>query len=298
MLYRVVAVAVGMVLGMCEAAGSYKGAVAEHAVYLGDGSQSIAELVSVNMDMYETHVQLAAGAGAQIIVFPEFGLVPVEDGNRTNIGNMAEQIPESTSNSIPCGNNAFADRPILTRSSCMAIASNIIVMVNMVDWMECNAADDSNCPDDNHYQITTDVIFNEQGVLVAKYHKSHEWPGLMPPYDQATTPLQITYMTSFGVEFGLFICFDIMFNEPAVSLVNAGIKHFLYAVKQGLVGEDTLISGWSKKYGTTMLSSNLAASAVHDCSGIIVNGETLPAEKIMLGKQFPEENVIVSAIPF
>jgi pantetheine hydrolase len=274
---------------------SYKGAVAQHATYFGKGTESIAELVSVNMDMYERHTQLAAANGAQIIAFPEFGLVPVSDGNRTQIGEMAENIPLANSLSIPCGNEQFVDRPILTRSSCMAISSKIVVMVNVVDSMPCPNSDPM-CPDDARYLITTDVIFDETGMVVAKYHKSHEWPGLMPPYNEAAEPLQVTYKTSFGVEFGLFICFDIMFQKPAVSLVDAGVKHFLYAVKQGLIGEDTLISGWSKKYQTTMLSSNLAA-VVHDCSGVIVNGETLPAVKIMLGDEYPEENVIISVIP-
>lgn len=275
--------------------GTYKGAVAQHAVYMGDGSQSVAELVSVNMDMYERHVQLASQSGAQIIAFPEFGLVPVEDGNRARIGEMAENIPTADEKATPCGSEAFSTRPILSRSSCMAKLANMVVMVNMVDWMNCTNADPS-CPEDGHYQITTDVIFDESGTVVAKYQKSHEWPGLMPPYDQAAEPLEVTYKTSFGVEFGLFICFDIMFKEPAVSLVDAGVRHFLYAVKQGLIGEDTLISGWSKKHEATMMSANLAA-AVHDCSGIIVNGETLPAEKIMLGDEYPGENVLVSVIP-
>lgn len=278
------------------AGGFYTGAVAEHAVYMGSGSDSISELVSVNMDMYERHVKRAAENGAQVIVFPEFGLVPVEDGNRTKIGEMAEIIPNVGAKAVPCENDNFVDRPILARSSCMAKDASMVVMVNMVDWLECDIATDVNCPSDNHYQITTDVIFDETGMIVAKYHKSHEWPGLMPPYDQAAKPLSVTYETSFGVEFGLFICFDIMFQEPAVTLVDSGVKHFLYAVKQGLIGEDTLISGWSKKYGTTMLSSNLAAK-VHDCSGVIVNGETVPAKKIMLGEDYPEENVLVVVIP-
>ena len=276
--------------------GSYVGAVAEHAVFMGKGSEPVSDLVSVNMDMYERHVVLAAQNGAQIIVFPEFGLVPVEDGNRTKIGEMAEVVPGASAQVVPCGNEVFADRPILSRSSCMAKDASMVVMVNMVDWVDCDVASDVNCPTDNHYQITTDVIFDEAGMIVAKYHKSHEWPGLMPPYDQAAEPIAVTYKTSFGVEFGLFICFDIMFKDPAVTLVESGVNHFLYAVKQGLIGEDTLISGWSKKYSTTMLSSNLAAK-VHDCSGVIVNGDTLPAKKIFLGDDYPEENVLISVIP-
>ena len=166
---------------------------------------------------------------------------------------------------------------------------------NKVDWVDCFPYTDPNCPSDNHYQITTDVIFDEYGRLVAKYHKSHEWPGLMPLYDQPSEPSRVTYNSSFGVEFGLFICFDIMFQDPPVALVKNGVRHFLYAVKQGLIGEDTIISGFSSRHNVTMLSSNLAAT-VHDCSGVIVNGTTLPSKRIMIGSDYPEENVILSII--
>lgn len=278
-------------------AGSYVGAVAQHAIYFGNGSESLSEVLLTNIWIYERGVEAAAKNGAQIIAFPEFGLVPVKDDNRTAIGSIAEKIPDADGLTIPCGNPVFADRVILTRSSCMAQQNRIIVMVNMVDWIDCDRYEDPNCPSDEHYQITTDVLFDELGRLAAKYHKSHEWPGLKPLYDQPAQPSQITYKSSFGVEFGLFICFDIMFRDPPLVLVNSGVKHFLYAVKQGLIGEDTLISGFSSRNKVTLLSANLAG-AVHDCSGVIVNGETLPSKQFMIGDDFPEENVILSVIQF
>jgi pantetheine hydrolase len=275
----------------------YVGAVAQHAIYYGNGSESLSDLVQTNILIYERGVEAAAKNGAQIISFPEFGLVPVKDDNRTAIGSIAEKIPDADGLTVPCDDPIFADRIILTRSSCMARENHIVVMVNMVDWIDCDSHEDSNCPSDGHYQITTDVLFDEQGRLAAKYHKSHEWPGLKPLYDQPTQPSQVTYKSSFGVEFGLFICFDIMFNDPPVVLVNSGVKHFLYAVKQGLIGEETLISGFSRRHNITLLSANLAG-VVHDCSGVIVNGETLPYKQIMIDDNFPEENVILSTIQF
>ena len=282
-------------LGFSEAS-SYVGAVAQHAVYFGASTESVPELVGVNLDMYARGVELAAKNGAQIIAFPEFGLVPVADNDRAKLGEVAEKIPDADGQTIPCANAEFNDRQILQRSSCMARDNSIVVMVNMIDWVDCSAGD-SNCPSDNHYQFTTDVIFDEAGRMAAKYHKSHEWPGLKPAYDQPANPSRVTYKTSFGVEFGLFICFDIMFQDPPVVLVDSGVRHFLYAVKQGLIGEDTLISGFSGRHNVTMLSANLASS-VHDCSGIIVDGQTLPSRKIMLGDDYPDENVILSKVNF
>ena len=298
---------------------SYIGAVAQHAVYYGssgsssssennNSSESLSELVDTNLYIYERMVRAAAENGAQIIIFPEFGLVPVKDDDRVAIGTIAEIIPDPDldpdpdadhSSTTPCGNIAFTDRIILTRSSCVAQMYKILVMVNMVDWIDCDTSSDPSCPSDDHYQITTDVLFDESGRIVAKYHKSHEWPGLIPLYDQPATPSRVTYTSSFGVEFGLFICFDIMFPDPPVALVDKGIKHFLYAVKQGLLGEETLISSFSRRHNVTLLSANLASDLlVHDCSGVIVSGETLPHKKIFIGEDFPEENVLLSVIQY
>lgn len=38
----------------------------------------------------------------------------------------------------------------------------------------------------------------------------------------------VTFKTDFNVTFGVFICFDMLFSEPATSLLNMGIKHFVY----------------------------------------------------------------------
>lgn len=37
-----------------------------------------------------------------------------------------------------------------------------------------------------------------------------------------------TFRTDFGVEFGHFICFDLMFRTPANELVQRGIRNFAF----------------------------------------------------------------------
>jgi predicted amidohydrolase len=149
-------------------------------------------------------------------------------------------------------------------------------------WIDCDATVDSNCPADGHYQYNTDVVFDEQGTLVSKYHKSHEFPPFMPTYDQPKKPSYVTYKSSFGVEFGLFICYDIMFDRPAKVLREQGITHFLYAVSQTELGEVVIIAPWSKRNEATVLSSNLGSGVVGDCSGILVNGTDIAGDKIYL----------------
>jgi hypothetical protein len=75
------------------------------------------------------------------------------------------------------------------------------------------------------------------------------------------------------------------------------VQHFLYAVQQGNIGESTIIEPWSRNNNATVLSANLG-SGKKDCSGLIVNGTPLPAEKIHLpSKEFPEENILVATVP-
>ncbi len=277
----------------------YVGAVAEHAVYDGTegGSETNDFKLNKNIEIYEGLISLAAKHGVQVLVFPEFGLTPGPAKVRSDLYPFIESIPEVAANSTPCHDTSFNSRPILQRISCAAETSKQLVLINMIDNIACDTASDKNCPSDGHYQYNTDVMFNTAGQIVAKYHKSHEFPSLKSAYDQPLNPSQVTYKSSFGVEFGLFICYDIMFEDPAKVLRSRGIQHFLYAVSQGSIGESTIIEPWSKNNNATVLSANLGAGK-KDCSGLIVNGTPLAATKYHLeSKEFPEENILVASVP-
>ena len=277
-----------------DVATSYVGAVVEHEVYLGSGTEQADELLGVNLDIYESHVRLAKAKGAQVVVFPEFGLTAVQNNaTRSDYYPFAIPIPSAEENVIPCGNENFKSSGILSRMSCAAKQNSIVTLINTIDWVDCSG---SECPEDGHYQYNTNVLFDEKGQIVAKYHKSHEWPGLIGPYDQAPAPTEVTYLTSFGVNFGMFTCFDIMFPDPAKTLRSKGISHFLYPVKQGDIGLKTIISQWSSGQQATMLVSNLGAGPKDDCSAVLVNGTIIDSGKYYLAK-YPKENVIVATVP-
>lgn len=254
--------------------GDYTAAVAEHSIFYGADSDTPESKLSTNLDIYDNLISVSSDHNAQVIVFPEFGLTPVDPQTRSDLYPYAEQIPDVSSNSsfLPCSDPNFADKPILKRMSCSSQRTKQLVLIEMIDFVPCDESSDSKCPSDGHYQYNTDVLFDE-GYLVAKYHKSHEWPGLKVAYDEPVQPSHVTYKSKFGVEFGLFICFDIMFEDPPKVLRSAGIEHFLYAVKQGEIGESTLIEGWSKNNMATVLSANLGSGKHGDCSGLIVNGK-------------------------
>lgn len=281
---------------LCLSCADYIAAVAEHTVFMGSKTDTSDFVLSKNIEIYENLIALAASNGVQVLVFPEFGLTPADTSNRTNLYPFLEIIPEVAEKVRPCGDSSFSSRPILSRISCAAQANKIVVLVNMIDFVACNTASDASCPADGHYQYNTDVLFDESGLLASKYHKSHEWPSFLDVYDQPAQPSQVTYKSSFGVEFGLFICFDIMFEDPPKVLRSRGIQHFLYAVDQGSAGEATIIEPWSKNNNAVVLSANLG-SGKKDCSGIIVNGKALSAKKIHLSGEFPDENILIANVP-
>ena len=283
----------------------YVGAVVEHNTWLGSNDAQLK--LNYNLLLYNLHIKLAKSLGAQVVVFPEFGLTAIDKAKeRSDLYPFMVRVPAPSSPlTAPCDDSSFNNNAssvnILYTMSCAARENKILVLINTIDWVDCASSNDASCPPDSHYQYNTDILFNEDGEIVAKYHKSHEWPGFTDVYDQVPEPSRVTYKSSFGVTFGLFICYDIMFEDPPKILRQEGVEHFLYAVSQGDAGLHTLIKDWSKHQQAVVLAANLGAGSSHlgiggDCSGIVVNGTIVEATKHMLGVEYPDENILVATI--
>lgn len=181
MLVSILVVLVGVFATLAAAQNSYMAAVAEHEVFMGTDVDSGEYKLGKNLDLYEGLVSLARSKGVQILVFPEFGLVPAVQNGREALYPFAEKIGNVDNNNVsaaqvPCDHDYFLDKPILRRMSCAARTNGVSVLVNMVDWIDCNSQTDEDCPNDGHYQYNTNVVFDERGRLIVKYHKSHEFP--------------------------------------------------------------------------------------------------------------------------
>ncbi|XP_074844850.1 pantetheinase-like [Carettochelys insculpta] len=202
---------------------SYIAAVYEHSVILPNvtlspvSSDDALALMNKNMDVLEDAVKAAAQKGAHIIVTAEDGIYGWVF-NRDTIFPYLEDIPDPQVNWIPCTDpERFAPAAVQERLSCMARKNAIYVVANMGDKKACNSSD-PRCPSDGHYQYNTNVVFDSEGKLVARYHKYNLFKG-ETQFDYPKEPELVTFNTSFG-KFGLFTCFDVLFHDPAVSLVS------------------------------------------------------------------------------
>lgn len=99
--------------------------------------------------------------------------------------------------------------------SCLARNNSLYLVANYGDAQPCTPTD-PNCPENGQYQYNTNVVYNRKGRLIARYHKMHLYHEAQ--YQEPAVPERIYFDTEFG-RFGTFICFDILFYDPAIPLV-------------------------------------------------------------------------------
>lgn len=108
----------------------------------------------------------------------------------------------------------------------MASSNNMYIVANVGDYQSCDNKTDPKCPSDGHYQFNTNVVYSPNGTLIARYHKTHLF--FETQFDPAPSTEHIFFETPFG-RFGIFICFDLLFKNPAIDLIEIyNISNFAY----------------------------------------------------------------------
>ncbi|XP_018523392.2 LOW QUALITY PROTEIN: biotinidase-like [Lates calcarifer] len=214
---------------------SYVAAVYEHHLILNPephvtlSRAAALQHVQKNLDIYEEQAARAARQGAQILVFPEDGLHGF-NFSRSSISSYLETIPDPELESWnPCTEpGRYNNTEVLQRLSCMARRHNLYLVANMPDHQPCplTTSPSSSCPSDGRWQFNTNVVFRSDGQLVARYHKQNLY--FEEAFDTPPQPEIITFDTPFAGRFGLLICFDILFHEPTISLVERGVRQLIY----------------------------------------------------------------------
>lgn len=175
-------------------------------------TQPNADRIEKAVTAYIEIIESADAGPVDIVVFPESTL---------NNRNYPLLIPEPADRVTPCGNDSYD--AVLQRLSCSASRSRKYVVINVT---EKKNASDADSPDVTlHYNAN--VVFDRNGVVISRYRKFNLFgeAGI-----NITDTADISWFeTDFNVTFGHFICFDLMFKEPAMVLLkNADIHDIVY----------------------------------------------------------------------
>jgi pantetheine hydrolase len=224
---------VGLLLVHTDTTTAFKVAVYDQAELLKRPTSDIVmrdealALLMLQLDIYEHIAINASSQGVVVMVFSEYGLMPLSLP-RQKAYNFTEPVadPHSTRH-IPCNDSVTTGIEVQRRLSCMAINYTMYITANMGERVTCNVATDPLCPSDGRYQFNTNVVFDPNGVIVARYRKYNLFLS-EPPYNQPSTVDYSYFDTPYG-RFGAIVCFDIIFREPSVSLIeNFNISHVLF----------------------------------------------------------------------
>ena len=213
-----------------------------------------------NLRSFETFMEQAHVQGVQLIVFPEDGVTGAAFVTRATLYPYLENIPVVSGDAVinPCLSDSFGDRPVLKKLSCMAREYTMVLVANMGDVQECSNS--SNCPPDGHYQFNTDVVFDSDGSLLAKYHKTHLYTGEPLAFDFPPSVEVVTFKVSFGITFGIFTCYDILFCDPPFKLIQEGVKNVIFPTYWGnefpFYISSHLQQGWSWRTGVNFIGAN------------------------------------------
>jgi pantetheine hydrolase len=232
------------------------------------------DIMLTNLKSFDTFTDEAVKQSAQIIVFSEYGLNTPLYSTREYIRPFLEPIPEAGVN--PCKTTSIPELTIITNASCIARKNNIIMVINMGEIQYCDNTTDINCPSDGAYQYNTQVAFDTDGTILAKYRKTNLY------YEQQFNPgdgKPIYFDTEFG-RFGFLICFDIMFLTPVTELVyKHKVTNLLFSSWwvnfPPLLNGLQVQQGYSQLYNVNFLGSNSGMSFRTSGSGLHTNGATV-----------------------
>ncbi|XP_036827311.1 biotinidase [Oncorhynchus mykiss] len=264
---------------------SYVAAVYEHRVILNpephvplSRAAALKHMMS-NLDVYEEQAARAAEQGAQIIVFPEDGLQGF-NFSRLSISAYLETIPDPQSEDWnPCTQtDRHTHTEVLQRLSCMARRHRLYLVANMADLQPCRQTSHPTCPHDGRWQFNTDVVFRWDGSLAARYHKHNLY--FEKAFDAPPTLEVVTFDTPFAGRFGVFTCFDILFHDPTVRLLEQGVRQMVYPTawmnQLPLLSAVQFQRAFSLGANTTLLAANIRADSLGMTgSGIFTPGTAI-----------------------
>ncbi|CAG7637540.1 unnamed protein product [Allacma fusca] len=208
----------------------YTAAVVEYAADEGTENLNPEQILWKNVENYgRIMAQAAEEENVDIIVFPENGLTSALFSSlKKNItfAPLLQKIPEVGVN--PCRRDELlivVQSEVIQHLSCSAKANRMYLVVNLGETVSTSNNEISE-GETRDLRYNTAVVFDRDGTIVAKYRKYNLFAE--PQFDAPEIPELSTFTTDFGVTFGVFICFDLLFEQPAKQLVANEITHFVF----------------------------------------------------------------------
>lgn len=299
-----------------SAAGTYRAAVVEFAPQIADATtaadfDAMREHKLNNLKGLEAFAREAKANSSQIIVFPEYGItgdgVGKGDINRKKVPAFLEDdTPMAGPNptvTLPCGDETTtASAPAIARASCLAKELEVVLVINLLTKQDCSVGVDG-CPKDGMRVYNTAVAFAEDGHILQLYHKRHPYGDEMAFVDKGEDYYKsgLTFTTSFGVKFGMFICFDILFftngGPDALEIVypTDWVNNVLGPIPEPVTAHNAQ-KLWSKLHGKNLLAANYGGFGKSSSGSGIWNKGTALASFYNPTKE-PQSQLLIADVP-
>ncbi|KAK5638817.1 hypothetical protein RI129_013112 [Pyrocoelia pectoralis] len=178
-----------------------------------------------NINGYVTILdELSHTTKLDIIVYPEATLT-ANSLFKTHADVSAYSIEVNVNETSLC------DTPVttfLTPLACAAVKYQTYIALNLYERAPCTKNEETKCSEDGWSFYNTNIVFNRKGVIVSKYRKYNLFGEI---YMTRPKKADISiFRTDFNETFAMFICFDILFRQPSLDLVNKyHVKSILYS---------------------------------------------------------------------
>ncbi|GIX74706.1 pantetheinase [Caerostris extrusa] len=244
----------------------FTAAVFEHRLQNFDAlDKTPLEVKNSNLKYFKKAVEVSAQKGADIILFNEYGTYFTR--SRERLLSYAEYVPDPRIQKFnPCTKNN-KDGHVLYTLSCLARENNIYIVANLVSMQSCDSTCDAdqidscefNCPEDGVFFYNTDVAFDREGNIVARYHKVHPYFEIVNAPEE---PEFAIFETDFG-KFGMVVCFDLVFEVAVLFVEEHGIDTLLFPTYWFddivVLNAVELQQSWAITNGVNLLAANTHA---------------------------------------
>ncbi|XP_035901126.1 vanin-like protein 1 [Anopheles stephensi] len=166
----------------------------------------IAERTELHLREYSKLIRSPEAKPADIIVFPELTLNSLSD---------TVFVPDPAQRVAPCDDHGT----ILVTLSCLAREVRKYLVINLSEQFYVQSQGKT-------LFYNTDVVFDRDGTVIARYRKYNLFKE--PGTSVTSLPELVSFETDFGVHFGVFTCFDILFALPTLELIKHGLRDFVF----------------------------------------------------------------------